>query len=557
MSRPKRSGGLGLAAAILLGLSAGRALAQDGAPGSAEASGGSGDGVLPALYLEDRPSPAFHRDRRAAVLEALPDDAVAILLSAPTRVRSGDVDYPYHPSNDLYYLTGMTEPATVLLLVPGGIYVDGRTVREVLFVPERDPATEQWTGQRLGADWAEDVLGVESALSLGRLYEVLEPVLEDHRAYLQPWPEGVAAGSELAGQIGWLSDRMALPVLAEGRIGSAQRVMMRSRDETSYTRTLRMLERWGGAESMGGTEAAQMARAFEEAGSAAAWSAWLDAYLEDYADGLLLDSILTELREVKTEEELRFLQRAIDITAEAHREALRALEPGLYEYQIEAVIEYVFHRDGAEHAGFASIVGSGPNSTILHYKSNRRRMEEGDLVVMDIGAEYRGYTADVTRTAPVSGRFTEAQRQIYESVLEAQAAAISRVRVGATIAELNEAAFDVLARRLIELDIIDAAGEVRRFLPHGVSHYLGLDVHDVGSYGPLPAGAVVTVEPGLYFQPASDLDARWWNIGVRIEDDVLVTDSGPVVLSGAAPKSVDSIESMMREPGMAGAATPR
>jgi Xaa-Pro aminopeptidase len=308
---------------------------------------------------------------------------------------------------------------------------------------------------------------------------------------------------------------------------------------------------------MEGTEAATMARAFEEAGSAEAWAAWLDAYLSDYADGLLLDSILTELREVKTEEELRFLQTAIDITAEAHREALRALEPGLYEYQIEAVIEYAFHRGGAEHAGFPSIVGSGPNATVLHYNSNRRRMEEGDLVVMDIGAEYRGYTADVTRTAPVGGRFTEAQRQIYESVLAAQAAAIARVRVGATLTELNEAASEVLARRLIELDIIDDPGEVRRFLPHGVSHYLGLDVHDVGSYGPLPAGAVVTVEPGLYLPPASDLDERWWNIGVRIEDDVLVTDSGPAVLSGAAPKSVEAIESMMREPGMATARTVR
>jgi Xaa-Pro aminopeptidase len=420
----------------------------------------------------------------------------------------------------------------------------------VLFVPERDPGTERWTGQRLGADRAADVLGIQAALPLEQFEPVLEPLLEDHRVYLQPWPEGVAGGSELAAQIGWLSDRISLPDLANGRVGLAQRAMMRARDEASYARTYRMLERIGGAAAMEGTEASDMARAFEEAGSAGAWSVWLDAYLADYADGLLLDSMLTELREVKTEEELRFLQKAIDITAEAHREALRAIEPGLYEYEVEAVIEYVFHRDGAEQVGFPSIVGSGGNSTILHYESNRRRMREGDLVVMDIGAEYRGYSADVTRTAPVNGRFTKEQRQVYESVLEAQEAAISAVRVGATITELNEAVMEVLARRLEELGVIDNPDDVRRFLPHGVSHYLGLDVHDVGSYGPLPAGAVVTIEPGLYFPPSTDVDERWWNIGVRIEDDVLVTESGPLVLSEDAPRSVEAVESLMREPGL-------
>jgi len=513
--------------------------------------------TLPATYLEDRPSPDFHRSRRDSVLEALPSDAVAIVLSAPVRTRSADVDYPYHPSNDLYYLTGMTEPATALVLVPAGVDLDGRTVREVLLVPERDPGTERWTGRRLGADRAAGVLGVEAAVPLDRFAELLSPLLEDHRAYVLPWPEGVGETSELASQVEWLADRVSLPEVAEGRAGYVQRALMRARDDASYRRASAMLERIGGPEALAGTVAEPMARAFTQAGSAAAWSEWLDRSLAGYADQTLLADVLTRLREVKTEEELRFLRSAIDITADAQREAMRAIAPGSYEYQIEAVIEYVFQREGAEHEGFPSIVGSGENSTILHYESNRRRMGAGDVVVMDIGAEYRGYSADVTRTAPVSGRFTEPQRQIYESVLEAQDSAIAAGKVGGTFGEMNAAATEVLARRLQELGIISDPARVRTFFPHGVSHYLGLDVHDAGTYGPLRPGNVVTVEPGLYITPSSDVDERWWNIGIRIEDDVLVTERGPVVLSEGAPRSVEEVEALMREPGLAKASGDR
>jgi Xaa-Pro aminopeptidase len=316
-----------------------------------------------------------------------------------------------------------------------------------------------------------------------------------------------------------------------------------------------MVERMGGLQAARGTAAAEMTGAFVEAGSAAAWGEWKDENLAGFADATLLESVLTELREVKTDEEMRFLQAAIDITASAHREAFRSIEPGLREYEVEAVIEYVFHRGGAEYAGFPSIVGSGENSVILHYESNRREMEDGDLVVMDIGAEYRGYSADVTRTVPVSGRFSDPQRLIYEGVLEAQEAAIAAARVGAGFQDLNAAASAVLADRLVELGIIADPAELRSFFPHGVSHYLGLDVHDTGTYGPLRPGNVITIEPGLYIPPTEGVDEQWWTIGVRIEDDILITEEGPVVLSGAAPKSIDAIEAMMAEPGSGAAST--
>lgn len=505
----------------------------------------------PARYEEDRPSPEFHRGRREAVMEALPEDAVAIVLSSPTRQRSNDVDYQYRQSNSLYYLTGMTEPGTVLLLVPGGADVDGREVREILFVPERDPATEAWMGRRLGVERAAGELGVEAAVGESRLSEVLDPLLETRRPFVLPWPDGASEGSTLSRQLAYLRDRVPVFEIASGRAGFAQRAMLRVDDQAGYDRLRAMLDGMGGLEAAAGTGAAGMAAAFLEVGSAEAWLVWKAENLAGYADTVLLESILADLREVKTEEELRFIQRAIDITVAAHREAFRSIEPGLREYEVEAVIEYVFHREGAEYPGFPSIVGSGENSIILHYESNRRRMQDGDLVVMDIGAEYRGYSADVTRTVPVSGRFSEPQAAIYQAVLDAQRAAIAAARPGTGLRALNEVAAAVLAERLIELGIMSDPGELRRFFPHGVSHYLGLDVHDAGTYGPLRPGSVITVEPGIYIPVTDGVDERWWNIGIRIEDDVLITEDGPVVLSNGAPKSIDDIEATMREAGLA------
>lgn len=238
------------------------------------------------------------------------------------------------------------------------------------------------------------------------------------------------------------------------------------------------------------------------------------------------------LRLIKDADELRRLRTAIDITAEAQREAMRAVRPGSYEYELEAVIEYTFRRRGAERVGFPSIVGSGPNSVTLHYDRNRRRTEAGDLVVVDIGAEFGYYTADVTRTIPVSGRFTDRQRAIYDLVLGAQQAAIDAVKPGITVAELNR-----IARDWIERNSGNLCGDTscNRYFVHGLSHWLGMDVHDVGEYQrPLEEGMVLTVEPGIYI--ASE------NLGVRIEDDVLVTVTGHEILSAAAPRTAADVE---------------
>jgi Xaa-Pro aminopeptidase len=251
------------------------------------------------------------------------------------------------------------------------------------------------------------------------------------------------------------------------------------------------------------------------------------------------------MREVKDSAELRLMRKAIAITVEGHREAMRNAHPNMHEYEIEALIEYGFKRRGAEDVGYPSIVGSSYNACILHYTTNRRASSTGDLVLADCGAEYHGYSADVTRTFPINGRFTPEQLTIYNIVLEAQDSGIAACRSGAPFKAPHEAALSVITRRLKAEGIIESDKQVKEYFMHGTSHYLGLDVHDAGTRGPLKPGVVVTVEPGIYIAEGSACDKRWWNIGIRIEDDILVTAAEPENLSGALPRTAKSIEALM------------
>lgn len=257
---------------------------------------------------------------------------------------------------------------------------------------------------------------------------------------------------------------------------------------------------------------------------------------------------LAGLREVKQPEEIELLRQAITITCEAQRTLMRCLMADMTEYQTEAIIEYVFKVRGAEYAGFPSIQGGGPHSCVLHYVTNRRTLAHGDLLVSDVGAEYRGYTADVTRTLPVNGRFTPEQRTIYDLVLRAQEAGIEAVGPGAPFFAGHLAATAIIAKGLVELGIIDEESQVRRYFMHGTSHYLGLDVHDPGSYGPLRPNTVITVEPGIYIPQGSPCDPKWWDIGVRIEDDILITATGRENLSACVPRKAEEVEALMALP---------
>jgi Xaa-Pro aminopeptidase len=254
---------------------------------------------------------------------------------------------------------------------------------------------------------------------------------------------------------------------------------------------------------------------------------------------------LAAFREVKDTAELRLMQRAIDISIEGHYAMMRGARPGMKEYELEALMEYHFKRGGAEDVGYASIVGSGYNACILHYSTNRRPTTKGDLVLADCGAEYHGYTADITRTFPMNGKFSREQRLLYNVVLEAQDSGIAASRVGESFREPHNAAKRVIARRLMELGVITKLEQLGKYFMHGTSHYLGLDVHDPGSYGPLKANSVITVEPGIYIPEGSDCDRKWWNIGIRIEDDILITPNGPVNMSGKLVRTADEIEAIV------------
>jgi Xaa-Pro aminopeptidase len=502
----------------------------------------------PVRYEDDYLGADFHRSRREAVMQALPVNAIALFFSAPTRNRQNDVSYEYRQSSDLLYLTGSEEAGTVLLLAPGGIVVDGTRTREVLFVPPRDPSQEVWLGRRYGTQGAMDELGVQVALEVTRYDQVVAPLLASPRNQLfhLEIPSGIPPGTPLAAQVATFLDRaQPLDIRTGGRDGAL------------LTQALAVGTPEGFARLKGaGLRPAALqdpthrswAEAFLVAGDYTSWSGRRTELLRGRSQSAMLRLVLDDLRTVKTEDEMRVLQKAIDITTEAHRQAMTQVRPGWAEYEVEALVEYTFKRLGAEYPGFPSIVGSAENSVILHYETNRRTTELGDVVVIDIGAEFHGYTADVTRTIPIGGRYSPEQRAIYEIVYAAQEAGIQATQAGSAFYAPHQAAQQVLAEGLARLGLIaspnDQAG-LRRFFMHGTSHYLGLDVHDVGSGGPMQPGTVITVEPGLYIAAAEDIDPKWWNIGVRIEDDVLVTANGPVLLSGAAPRRIDEIEALM------------
>lgn len=508
--------------------------------------------AVPVRYDTDLLPPAFHQGRRAAVKASLPENAVAIFFSAPERNRLNDSDFEYMQDADLYYLTGTHEPNTVLILAPGGLTVEGESVTELLLVPPRTDYSDVWLGRRFGTERAEVELGIEKAVSNERFGEIMADLsASDKRFYHLSLPGGVAARSDLADQLDAFRQHVeTLEMTGNFLVRQATRAMLTIDDPQQFEQIKTMAAGRLRAEDFNEPVLQEAFRTFTSS-DFDAWQAWKAEHLDSaYADGATLQGLLAEMRSIKTEEELALLQRAIDITGAAHREAMRSLEPGMHEYELEALVEYVFHRNGAESPGFPSIVGSAENSTILHYNTNRRQMQADEVVVLDIGAEYHGYTADVTRTLPVDGTFSEEQRAIYEIVLAAQNAAIDLARAGQPYGSGNEEAGRIITEGLERLGILKPDGDMRAFFMHGTSHYLGLYVHDVGDYGPLRPGQVITVEPGIYISPSENVDPKWWNIGVRIEDDVLITDGDPVMMSGSAPRTVEEIEALMRERGL-------
>ena len=398
-----------------------------------------------------------------------------------------DTEYPFRQNSDLFYLTGFEEPDAVLVLVPGR-----RQGQVVLFCRERDPDMELWNGYRLGPEGAVAYLGVDDAFPIDDLDEILPGLIEGtQRIYYSMGHDDVFD----------------------------QRVM-------GWVNQIRKLVRTGAAPPA------------------------------DFTDLALL---LHEQRLIKSAAEVRVMRKAGEISAAAHVRAMQECQPGRYEYHLEAAIQHTFAEHGARFPAYNSIVGSGENACVLHYTENASKMRAGDLVLIDAGCEYQGYAADITRTFPVSGQFSAEQRAIYDVVLEAQRAAIAKVRPGNTWNQPHDATVRVITRGLIKLGLLRGkerelikAEAYRDFYMHRAGHWLGLDVHDVGEYRvdgrwrQLEPGMVLTIEPGIYIAADNTkVPKRWRGIGVRIEDDVVVTEQGCDVLTGDVPKRADEIEALM------------
>jgi Xaa-Pro aminopeptidase len=437
-------------------------------------------------YPEDYLSPAFHAGRRNAVKEQMPKNSVAIFFASQTRNRSNDVDFIYAQNKNFYYLTGLQEPNAMLLLFKEPVTINDKTGTEFLFVQPRNPAREMWTGK---------ILGVEGV-----------------KAKLQP--ENVFTHEQFT--------------YGSFDFSKVDSVMTNLYNENILSKYYGR----GGVDPL-----SRMAQLVDSA---------ITTHKKPNAVRTI-STILRNLRAIKQPEEIALIEKAVVMSVEGHNGVIRSVKPGMTEYQAQAVMEYYFKKNGAEYPGYPSINGSAENSCVLHYETNQRLMKDGDLLLSDCAAEYHGYSADVTRTIPVNGKFSPEQKIIYELVLEAQDSAFVQCKAGNDSREPHLAAVRVITRGLKKLGLISTDAEVRTYFPHGTSHGLGLDVHDPNP-SKLQPGAVFTVEPGIYIPPGSKCDKKWWSIGVRIEDDILITpDGGYRNLSAGSPRTVAEIEKMAKQ----------
>ncbi len=431
--------------------------------------------------------------RRRRIMSQMAPASIAVIPAAPERTRNRDVHHPFRQDSDFHYLTGFAEPQSVAVLAPG------RGEGEfILFCRDRDSLMETWNGRRAGQEGAVSDYGADAAYSISEIDELLPGLLENReRVY---YAVGCNADFDQS-MMRWLN-------IVRGR---ARAGVTAPREFVSF------------------------------------------------------DHLLHEMRLRKSPEEIAIMRRAGEIAAEAHCCAMRSTRPGMYEYQVEAEILRIFRQNGCVPS-YPSIVGGGANSCILHYTENNAPLRDGDLLLIDAGAELECYASDITRTFPVGGRFSGEQRALYDVVLSAQLAAIQEVRPGNCWNAPHEAAVRVLTQGLVDVGIlrgdVDALAEEQKYKPfymHRTGHWLGMDVHDVGEYKvdgkwrSFEPGMVTTVEPGLYIAASasqvegSEVDERWWNIGIRIEDDVVVTEAGNEVLSRTVPKTVNEVETLMHD----------
>ena len=451
--------------------------------------------------------------RRTRLLERLTPETLAIFWSAPVRTYSHDVEYEYRQDSNFLYLTGIDQPETILVLMPGNA-----SRREILFISEADPRREHWEGHMLTPAEATAQSGVQTVMTVDQFEPFIASMFSRRAMRGEP-----AEYAKFFAALGDGRARLALPLEQVSDLSTPP--------DAARKFAVSLRERF------------------------------LGFTLED------VRPLVYDLRQIKTAYEQDVLRKSVAISSDAHKAGMRAAAPGKYEYEVEAAIEEVYLRNGAMSWGYPSIVGSGPNATILHYGKSSRRMEAGDLLLVDAAGNYQGYTGDITRSYPINGKFSKEQREIYQIVLAAQEAGIKAVKSGARTNDVQAACDGVLRDGLVKLGLVtDPKGmQFKIWSTHGVLHGIGMDVHDVGSRRTLEPGMALVIEPGIYVREAA-LDAlpktaenaafiekvrpmvsKYKNIGVRIEDSFLLTDSGLERLSSSVPRTIDEIERFMKQ----------
>jgi len=439
---------------------------------------------------EDLPTdylpPSFHKGRREAARALMPENSVMVVFAAPLRTFSNDVEYLYHQNPDLYYFTGYKEPHAVLFLFKESQKAsDGSAYNELFFVQKKDARSEQWTGRRLGVQGVKEKLGLQTVFTGDEFKNYPIDLNGFSKIITDNFPEDLKKGR------------------ADGDLYNLiQQVKAKAGIKEEKNEKLDV-------------------RSFRQ--------------------------ITAQLREVKTPEEMYLLRKAVEISCMGHNEVMKTLRPDMSELEIQGLQEFVHKKYGSEEVGYGSIVGAGENGCILHYMENNKTKIGNNLLLMDVGASYHGYTADVTRTIPARGKFSPEERQIYQLVYDAQEAAFKTLKDGAKWADASKAAHDVITEGLVKLGVAKTKEEAAKYYPHGLGHHIGLDVHDKSLYGPMKKDMVITIEPGIYIPANSNCDKKWWGIAVRIEDDALITENGYELLSAFSPRSIDDIEKMMAE----------
>ncbi|ULQ54568.1 aminopeptidase P family protein [Flavihumibacter fluvii] len=501
---------------------------------------------------KDYLTPAFHKGRRDALRQLMPANSVALFFSAPVRNFANDVEYKYHPNPDLYYFTGYMEPEAVLL-----VFKEPQTAgstqpyTELFFVQKRDSANERWTGKRLGTTGVQEKLGIRPAFNgedfakfpvdLSKFDKIIFEQVKD--LY-----DNLREDADVYNLVENFRTKAAIPSYFDEEVNGTLAMLVRNprlRNQANFTR---MKNYFGGlAEKNPKFKQDPIFAELLAAKDSADVAVVVEKIKNTKYDIGLFNELTASLRQIKTPEELDLIRKAVDISCLAHNEAMKAVKPDMSELELQGIQEYIHKKLGAEDVGYPSIVGAGNNGCVLHYIDNSVTQVGKQMVLMDVGAQYHGYSADVTRTFPSNGKFTKEQKLVYDIVYEAQEAVFAISKEGTSFRAIEDTAAAVVTRGLLRLGLISKPEEFRKYYPHGCSHYIGLDVHDKGDYLNVKENEVITVEPGIYIPEGSNCDKKWWGIAVRIEDDVLIGKEKFELLSHLAPRKTEDVEKMIAD----------